>query len=215
MAVHALRCGKVADVPKCWNNLKHSNVIRIQPSITKWLPHKLVFELLPQLFLLWRLLTARYVDINVVLMVDFPIIKQLNTPHSQFQVSQLNTNKFVTNSWMVSSALTVSSISNAYCNQLSAWPCTGDGAFLNISDPQMPPPTPVDPSKNPWGPFQDRLDFDWAHYHFVWLQSSKSEILEGLDLWCATVIKHSLEHPTQEGVPWHNVDDLYRTIDCI
>ena len=103
------------------------------------------------LFSLLPLSTAQYVDINVVLMVDFPIIKQLNTPHFQFPMSQLNTNEFITNSWMVSSALTVFSISNAYCNQLSAQPCTEDGTFLNKSDPRMPPLTPVDPSENPWG----------------------------------------------------------------
>ena len=130
-------------------------------------------------------------------------------------MSQLNTNEFVTNSWMVSLALIGSSLSTAYCNLFSAQPCTEDGTFLNQSNPQAPLLTPMDPSENPWSPFRDRLDFDWAHYHYVRLQSSKSEILEGLDLWRATVIKHSLEHPATEDVPWRNADDLYWTIDCI
>lgn len=70
---------------------------------------------------------------------------------------------------------------------------------------------------NPWAPFHDRLEFDWAYYHYVRLQSSKSDILEGLDLWRATVIKHesNIHDLTAEGVPWHNGDALYETIDTI
>lgn len=101
-----------------------------------------------------------------------------------------------------------------YC-QLSARPCTKDGAFLNKFDPQTPPPsTLVDPPENVWAPFRDRLEFDWAYYHYVRLQSSKSEILEGLDLWRAAVIKHCSEH-LADAIPWRNADDLYQTIDCI
>lgn len=49
----------------------------------------------------------------------------------------------------------------------------------------------------------------------MYSQSSKSEILEGLDLWCAAVVKHNSEHLTEDGVPWRNADDLYNTIDSI
>jgi hypothetical protein len=69
--------------------------------------------------------------------------------------------------------------------------------------------------ENPFEPFQDRLAFDWAYYHYVRLQSSKSEILEGLDLWHATVIKHESLHQTSDSVPWCNADNLYNTIDSI
>ncbi|KIM36125.1 hypothetical protein M413DRAFT_31879 [Hebeloma cylindrosporum] len=98
---------------------------------------------------------------------------------------------------------------------LDAHPCTKDGAFLNEADLQIPSPIQADHSESPWGPFQNLLEFDWAYYHYVRLQSSKSEILEGLDLWRATVIKHSSEQPTANAVPWRNADDLYKTIDCI
>lgn len=47
------------------------------------------------------------------------------------------------------------------------------------------------------------------------LQSSSSEILEGLDLWHAAVIKHESERSTSDGVPWRNADALYETIDKI
>ena len=47
------------------------------------------------------------------------------------------------------------------------------------------------------------------------LQSSSSEILEGLDLWRAAVIKHKSEHSTSDSVPWRNADALYKTIDMI
>ncbi len=65
-------------------------------------------------------------------------------------------------------------------------------------------------------PFEDRLAFDWAYYHYVRLQSSKSDILEGLDLWRATVIKHESKHQSSAGdVPWRDADALYQTIDAI
>ena len=63
------------------------------------------------------------------------------------------------------------------------------------------------------------MAFDWAYYHYIHLQSSKSDILEGLDLWCATVIKHDSDtHGSTaelEGVPWRNANALYETIDLI
>ena len=57
----------------------------------------------------------------------------------------------------------------------------------------------------------------WAYYHYVRLQSSKPDILEGLDLWRATVVKYeSAQHKSAaEDVPWHNADALYETIDSI
>jgi hypothetical protein len=69
------------------------------------------------------------------------------------------------------------------------------------------------PSENPWAPFRDRLDYDWAYFHYIRLQSSKSDILEGLELWRAAVIKHS--NDPNHGVPWRNADELYQTIDLI
>jgi hypothetical protein len=79
------------------------------------------------------------------------------------------------------------------------------------------PPTPASdgPSESPWTPFRDRLDFDWAYYHYVRRQSSKSDILEGLDLWRAAIIKHSSENESNDGVPWRTADELYQTIDSI
>ena len=97
----------------------------------------------------------------------------------------------------------------------TAQPCTNDGTFLKKSNPQTPLPMPVDSSENPWAPFQDRLGFDWAYYHYVRLQSSKSEILDGLDLWRAASIKHGPECMATDNVLWHNTDTLYQTIDSI
>lgn len=68
---------------------------------------------------------------------------------------------------------------------------------------------------HPFSPFQDRLAFDWAYYHYVRLQSSKSEILEGLDIWRATVVKHTCADLTGDEVPWRNADELYETIDTV
>ena len=48
------------------------------------------------------------------------------------------------------------------------------------------------------------------------LQSSKSDILEGLGLWSATIIKHeSMHNCTAEDVLWHSADALHKTIDMI
>ena len=70
--------------------------------------------------------------------------------------------------------------------------------------------------ENPWAHFRDCLTFDWAHYHYVRLQSSKSDILEGLGLWSATIIKHeSMHNCTAEDVLWHSADALHKTIDMI
>ena len=98
----------------------------------------------------------------------------------------------------------------------SARPCDKDGSFLKKPFPAPTPSEPADDvTDNIWAPFRDRLEFDWAHYHFVQLQSSQSDILTGLDLWRATVIKHGLKHGLDADVPWHDAHDLYETIDMI
>jgi hypothetical protein len=79
----------------------------------------------------------------------------------------------------------------------------------------MPPEPTNRASDNPWVPFEDRFAFDWAHYHFVQLQSSQKDILTGLDLWRATVIKHGSDHSSDTNVPWKNAQELYDTIDSI
>ena len=64
---------------------------------------------------------------------------------------------------------------------------------------------------NVWHPFEDRLAFDWAHYHFVELQSSEREINRGLDLWLAAVVKAGDNTP----LPWSSTEDMYQTIAFI
>jgi Plavaka transposase len=116
-----------------------------------------------------------------------------------------------------------------------AKPCAPDGSFLEepITTPKSPPEleAPETTSEGgPWAPFPDRLAFDWAHYHYVRLQSSADDIhvTVGLDLWLATIIKHESKHgqaneepsdgETPEGVHkvhWRNAEELYATIDSI
>lgn len=71
-------------------------------------------------------------------------------------------------------------------------------------------PLPID-GQDPafWKPFGSRLDFDFAHYHFVQVQSSARDIDVALDMWQASILKHG------ENVPWMNAKDLYNTIDLI
>ena len=62
--------------------------------------------------------------------------------------------------------------------------------------------------RKPWAPFEDLVAFDFAQYHYVEFQSSEGEIAKGLDLLCATVIKH-------DGLPWKSAKELHATIDSI
>lgn len=90
-------------------------------------------------------------------------------------------------------------------------PCDITGKFL----PQYtkPPPTaaPDATEENPWHPFEDRLAFDWAHHHFVEIQSSERHINKGLDLWLAATLKAGSKTP----LPWSSAEEMYATIDSI
>ncbi|KAL0957424.1 hypothetical protein HGRIS_014901 [Hohenbuehelia grisea] len=99
---------------------------------------------------------------------------------------------------------------------LTADPCDVDGFELPpFTPPHNPPDKPVDgrdPSADAWDPFDDRLAFDFAKYHFVELQDSRRDIAQALDMWAATVIKHGGE---PEDVPWRTAKEMYKTIDAI
>ncbi|KAH6868892.1 hypothetical protein BKA70DRAFT_1211207 [Coprinopsis sp. MPI-PUGE-AT-0042] len=77
-----------------------------------------------------------------------------------------------------------------------------------------PPPWDPVPTENPWTPFEDRLSFDWAHYHVIECGSSEAKIAKGLDLWMAAKIQGAGTHDC-EGLPWSSADDLYSTVDEI
>ena len=92
----------------------------------------------------------------------------------------------------------------------TAIPCDENGD--NLPDPPPAPPAPPatdgqDPTS--WTPFGSRLEFDFAHYHFVEVQSSANAINTALDMWQASILKHG------EDVPWSSAQDLYKTIDSI
>ena len=78
----------------------------------------------------------------------------------------------------------------------------------------MQPPLPDAPDAsedNLWHLFEDRLAFDWAHYHFVELQSSEKKINNRLDLWLAAKLKAGDHTP----LPWSSAKEMYETIDSI
>ncbi|KAF8055570.1 hypothetical protein FPV67DRAFT_1435271 [Lyophyllum atratum] len=91
---------------------------------------------------------------------------------------------------------------------LTAQPCDEDGELLPAHAPPVPA-TPAIDAESPWAPFEDRLGFDFAHYHFTELQTSKAEIDKALDLWGAAVLKYG------DGIPWKDAEDMYKTIDAI
>src|SRR6266545_3263059 len=76
-----------------------------------------------------------------------------------------------------------------------------------------PPPRPPMSREtgNKYAPFEDRVAFDWAHHHYVELQSSEKKIGKGLDLWLAAVKSQSLDGT----IPWGSAQDMFATIDEI
>ena len=71
---------------------------------------------------------------------------------------------------------------------------------------------PVDATAdNPWHPFNDRLAFDFANFHFAELQSSESKVNHALDLWMAAALKGGGDGE----LPWSSAEKMYATIDAI
>lgn len=91
-------------------------------------------------------------------------------------------------------------------------PCDEDGNFLERSAPpiELNDPEPPAHTSSAWRPFADRIEFEFAHLHFVEAQSSKGLINRALDLWAASAIKNNGIGPT-----WKSADDLYAAIDAI
>ncbi|KAJ7627285.1 hypothetical protein FB45DRAFT_979682 [Roridomyces roridus] len=78
------------------------------------------------------------------------------------------------------------------------------GAFLRFP---APPTHGQDPAA--WAPFASRLEFDFADYHFVQLQTSEGKLCKALDLWAASVM------PYGGTAPWKDAAELYAVIDSI
>ena len=92
----------------------------------------------------------------------------------------------------------------------SARACNKDGHHIL---PMMPPPArePLDATEeNPFHPFEDRLAFEFADYHFSQQQTSGPVIDEALQLWAAQSAKNGYN-----DVPWRSSGDMYKTIDQI
>ncbi|KAJ6475936.1 hypothetical protein C8R47DRAFT_1181557 [Mycena vitilis] len=93
--------------------------------------------------------------------------------------------------------------------QLNGLPCDRHGNYLPLGSP--PPPLAHLAGQPPgsFSPFESRTDFDFAHYHFVELQSSAGQINTALDLWAAQVLQYGAEPP------WRTAQELYAAIDSI
>jgi hypothetical protein len=91
-----------------------------------------------------------------------------------------------------------------------AKPCNKKGEYLLPHTCPQAPPNPLDgAATDPWNPFKSRIEFDFAHYHFVEVQSSAPLINKALDLWAATVVEFGGD------APWKKSKELYATIDTI
>ncbi|KAJ7033623.1 hypothetical protein C8F04DRAFT_1260875 [Mycena alexandri] len=62
-----------------------------------------------------------------------------------------------------------------YHGNLNALPCNAQGVYLPefVGPPPRPPPPPDGQSPEAWNPFDERVEFDFAHFHFVQAQSSE------------------------------------------
>ena len=87
-----------------------------------------------------------------------------------------------------------------------AKPCDENGAYL---PPHTRPQVPPRPPANPWHPFDSRIDFDFAYYHFAEVQNSAPLIDKALGHWAAAIMESGRE------TPWKNSKELYATIDAI
>ena len=88
--------------------------------------------------------------------------------------------------------------------------CNKDGHYVPSTNPP-PAHEPLDATpENPFHPFEDRLAFEFADYHFSQQQSSGPSIDHALRLWAAQSAKNGYD-----DVPWKSVDEMYRIIDQI
>ncbi|KAH9039490.1 hypothetical protein EDB83DRAFT_2318440 [Lactarius deliciosus] len=92
-----------------------------------------------------------------------------------------------------------------------------------VRHPHLSEPVPRQPKSdlsescgNPWLPFNDRLQYEWAYYHYVRLQSSAEDIRQGLDLWGQWLL-HTIRWTTTAAtvVPWKSAKEMDNTIDSI
>ncbi|KAJ7078723.1 hypothetical protein B0H15DRAFT_1025784 [Mycena belliarum] len=94
-------------------------------------------------------------------------------------------------------------------SKLTGLPCNRFGQFLAPHTPPPPLARLDEQTPGSWSPFESRTDFDFAHFHFVELQSSAGEINTALDHWTAQVLKYG------GAAPWNRAHQLYQTIDKI
>lgn len=107
---------------------------------------------------------------------------------------------------MVHSILQTHWIRTLTCN-FSALLCNARGTFL----PKYAQPAAPLNDDSLYKPFENCLAFDWAHYHFVELQSSKRKAHKGPDLWMAMRLKSG----NNSLLPWALALQMYEIIDKI
>lgn len=89
-----------------------------------------------------------------------------------------------------------------------ARPCDKDGFYLTLGNCSQPR-QPLDATpENLFHPFEDRLAFEFADFHFSEQQSSAAAIDQALQLWAAQSAKNGFD-----DVPWNSAKDVYASID--
>ncbi len=160
-------------------------------------------------------MAAVYVIGTSLQVVAWLVIRRQSIQH--FQIHCLKTVPNMYASDIVISLVTTTCLltfQKSWLATLLAQLCAENGSFFEGPIPKLTPAKPLDETlDNPWAPFEDRLSFDWAQYHYVKLQSSERDINEGLDLWLASIIKNNSD--SNSSVPWNSAEELYDTIDSI
>lgn len=77
--------------------------------------------------------------------------------------------------------------------------------------PDAAPPLddPAAGENTSWDPFESRIDFDFAWFHFVEAESSAAKINQAINMWAATILQQG------GSPPWNNAKGMYQTIDEI
>ena len=75
--------------------------------------------------------------------------------------------------------------------------------------PPFAPPAPEAAATTSFEPFNSRVDFEFAYFHFSEAKSSEAATNRALDIWAASLLEYGGD------IPWKDAKELWATIDEI
>jgi len=104
-------------------------------------------------------------ELNIIMLTIVPFRLTLSL------IQHINFKPSIIRNLMVCTGFT--SLEDGLFHISTALPCDVNGKFIPQHTKPPPCAAPDATEDNRWHPFEDRLAFDWAHYHFMELQSSE------------------------------------------